>query len=211
MADKDILEFVQSSKNINGADSNDKNRMNNAAHVPTSSEIRGILKTLGKRHPRALNGLWKTVQEEWSKICMTVQRKKFIFMKIRARAIAKNHGYQIKANYQKKLVVGKQQIFDDFFQHFWPYIGNNTANVVFQMVKRLWHPHRPMTLHSPTENSLAVLNHKILEANSQVQNVKLGGHQTCLSINRLWHELCDMLRRLVGTTAPGHHDCSIQE
>ncbi|GFX28269.1 uncharacterized protein TNCV_1125231 [Trichonephila clavipes] len=65
-----------------------------------------------------------------------------------------------------------------------------------------------MTLHSLTENSLAVLNHKILEANSQVENVKLGGHQTCLSINRLWHELCDMLRRLVGTTAPGHHDCS---
>ncbi|GFX42816.1 protein ELYS [Trichonephila clavipes] len=56
-----------------------------------------------------------------------------------------------------------------------------------------------MTLHSPTENSLAVLNHKILEANSQVQNVKLGGHLTCLSINRLWHKLCDMLRRLVGT------------
>ncbi|GFV59949.1 hypothetical protein TNCV_922271 [Trichonephila clavipes] len=28
-------------------------------------------------------------------------------------------------------------IFDDFFQHLWPYIGNNTANVVFQMVKRL--------------------------------------------------------------------------
>ncbi|GFV47777.1 uncharacterized protein TNCV_3383071 [Trichonephila clavipes] len=61
-----------------------------------------------------------------------------------------------------------------------------------------------MTLHSPTINSLAVLNHKILEANSQVQNVKLGGHQTCLSINRLWNELCDMLRRLVGTTVPGH-------
>ncbi|GFV61053.1 uncharacterized protein TNCV_485751 [Trichonephila clavipes] len=103
-------------------------------------------------------------------------------------------------------------IFDDFFQHLWPYIGNNTANVVFQNIKRLWLIRmRPMTLHSPTESSLAVLNHKILEANSQVQNVKLGGHQTCLSINRLWHELCDMLRRLVGTTAPGHHDCSIQE
>ncbi|GFT28460.1 uncharacterized protein TNCV_428751 [Trichonephila clavipes] len=68
-----------------------------------------------------------------------------------------------------------------------------------------------MTLHSPTENSLAVSNHKILEANSQDQNVKLGGHQTYLSINRLWHELCDMLRRLVGTTAPGHHDRSIHE
>ncbi|GFU68022.1 uncharacterized protein TNCV_2823651 [Trichonephila clavipes] len=73
------------------------------------------------------------------------------------------------------------------------------------------YPHRPMTLHSPTKNSLEVLNHNILEANSQVQNVKLGGHQICLSINRLWHDLCDMLRRLIGTTAPGHHDCSIQE
>ncbi|GFX57066.1 HMG box domain-containing protein [Trichonephila clavipes] len=29
-------------------------------------------------------------------------------------------------------------ILDDFFQHLWPYIGNNTANVVFQIVKRLW-------------------------------------------------------------------------
>ncbi|GFW90842.1 uncharacterized protein TNCV_2418361 [Trichonephila clavipes] len=109
------------------------------------------------------------------------------------------------------VVQSGRPIFDDFFQRLWPYIGNNTANVVFQMVKRLWHPYRPMTLHSPTENSLAVLNHKILEANSQVQNVTLGGHPTCLSINRLWHELCDILRRLLGTTAPGHHDCSIQE
>ncbi|GFV69079.1 uncharacterized protein TNCV_2929081 [Trichonephila clavipes] len=105
-------------------------------------------------------------------------------------------------------------IFDDFFfQHLWPYIGNNTANVVCLPNGQAFvaYPHRPMALHSPTKNSLAVLNHKILEANSQVQNVKLGGHPTCLSINRLWHELCDMLRRLVGTTAPGHHDCSIQE
>ncbi|GFU72910.1 uncharacterized protein TNCV_2395381 [Trichonephila clavipes] len=68
-----------------------------------------------------------------------------------------------------------------------------------------------MTLHCPTENSLAVLNHKILEANSQIQNVELSGHQTRISIKRLWHELCDMFRRLVGPTAPGHHDCSIQE
>ncbi|GFT64893.1 uncharacterized protein TNCV_3343011 [Trichonephila clavipes] len=103
-------------------------------------------------------------------------------------------------------------IFDDFSQHLWPYIGNNTANVCLPNGQAfVAYPHRPMTLHSPTENSLEVLNHKILEVNSQVQNVKLGGHQTCLSINRLWHELCDMLRRLVGTTAPGHHDCSIQE
>ncbi|GFV44040.1 uncharacterized protein TNCV_3571611 [Trichonephila clavipes] len=110
------------------------------------------------------------------------------------------------------VVQSGRPIFDDFFQHLWQYIGYNTANVVFQMIKRLC----PICidqflLHGPTENSLAVLNHTILEANLQVQNAKLGGHQTCLSINRLWHELCNMLRRLVGTTAPGHHDCSIQE
>ncbi|GFX17852.1 hypothetical protein TNCV_2293001 [Trichonephila clavipes] len=36
------------------------------------------------------------------------------------------------------VVQSGRPIFDDFFQQLWPYIGNNTANVVFQMVKRLW-------------------------------------------------------------------------
>ncbi|GFU28505.1 hypothetical protein TNCV_1410421 [Trichonephila clavipes] len=36
------------------------------------------------------------------------------------------------------VVQSGRLIFDDFFQRLWPYIGNNTANVVFQMVKRLW-------------------------------------------------------------------------
>ncbi|GFT04131.1 hypothetical protein TNCV_3346681 [Trichonephila clavipes] len=36
------------------------------------------------------------------------------------------------------VVQSGRPIFDDFFQHLWPYIGNNTANVVFQMVKRFW-------------------------------------------------------------------------
>ncbi|GFV68312.1 hypothetical protein TNCV_2203431 [Trichonephila clavipes] len=36
------------------------------------------------------------------------------------------------------VVQSGRPIFDDFFQHLCPYIGNNTANVVFQMVKRLW-------------------------------------------------------------------------
>ncbi|GFV32644.1 hypothetical protein TNCV_441361 [Trichonephila clavipes] len=40
-----------------------------------------------------------------------------------------------------------------------------------------------MTLNSPTEKCLAVLSNRILEANSQVQNVKLSGHQTGLLIN----------------------------
>ncbi|GFY23580.1 adhesion G protein-coupled receptor B2 [Trichonephila clavipes] len=36
------------------------------------------------------------------------------------------------------VVQSGRPIFDDIFQHLWPYIGNNTVNVVFQMVKRLW-------------------------------------------------------------------------
>ncbi|GFT91468.1 hypothetical protein TNCV_4286181 [Trichonephila clavipes] len=36
------------------------------------------------------------------------------------------------------VVQSGRPIFDDFFQHLWPSVGNNTANVVFQMVKRLW-------------------------------------------------------------------------
>ncbi|GFV71284.1 hypothetical protein TNCV_406651 [Trichonephila clavipes] len=36
------------------------------------------------------------------------------------------------------VVQSGRPIFDDFFHHLWPYIGNNTANVVFQMVKRMW-------------------------------------------------------------------------
>ncbi|GFV91951.1 hypothetical protein TNCV_2976221 [Trichonephila clavipes] len=36
------------------------------------------------------------------------------------------------------VVQSGRPIFDDFSQHLWPYIDNNTANVVFQMVKRLW-------------------------------------------------------------------------
>ncbi|GFU31824.1 adhesion G protein-coupled receptor B2 [Trichonephila clavipes] len=35
------------------------------------------------------------------------------------------------------VVQSGRPIFDDFFQHLWPYIGNKTANVVSQMVKRL--------------------------------------------------------------------------
>ncbi|GFV33428.1 hypothetical protein TNCV_139021 [Trichonephila clavipes] len=71
-------------------------------------------------------------------------------------------------------VVNLDVGFSMTFQHLWPYIGNNTANVVFQMVKRLLliRIDMSMTLHGPTENSLAVLNlYKIL-GQLQVQNVK---------------------------------------
>ncbi|GFV75597.1 transposable element Tcb2 transposase [Trichonephila clavipes] len=51
------------------------------------------------------------------------------------------------------VVKSGRPFFDDFFQHLWPYIGNNTANVVFQMVKHLWHESR---------FSLSSVSHRIL-------------------------------------------------
>ncbi|GFU89737.1 hypothetical protein TNCV_774361 [Trichonephila clavipes] len=63
------------------------------------------------------------------------------------------------------------------------------------MVKRFRaYPHRPMTLHSPTENSLAVLNHKILEANScQKREI---GRSPNVSFNK------SIVARAVGHVAP---------
>ncbi|GFW32350.1 hypothetical protein TNCV_675091 [Trichonephila clavipes] len=49
-----------------------------------------------------------------------------------------NPGSVSTATAGSDVVQSGRPIFDDFFQHLWPYIGNNTANVVFQMVKRLW-------------------------------------------------------------------------
>ncbi|GFT45899.1 uncharacterized protein TNCV_2250421 [Trichonephila clavipes] len=48
------------------------------------------------------------------------------------------HVFNLIATAGSDVVQSGRPIFDDFFQHLWPYIGNNTANVVFQMVKRLW-------------------------------------------------------------------------
>ncbi|GFW80836.1 hypothetical protein TNCV_3779161 [Trichonephila clavipes] len=47
-------------------------------------------------------------------------------------------GGQRTATAGSDVVQSGRPIFDEFFQHLWPYIGNNTANVVFQRVKRLW-------------------------------------------------------------------------
>ncbi|GFW32283.1 hypothetical protein TNCV_674421 [Trichonephila clavipes] len=46
MADKENLEFVEISQNIMDADSNDENEMSNVAPVPTSSEMRNIVKIM---------------------------------------------------------------------------------------------------------------------------------------------------------------------
>ncbi|GFW60698.1 uncharacterized protein TNCV_570441 [Trichonephila clavipes] len=46
--------------------------------------------------------------------------------------------FKMTATADSDVVQSGRPIFDDFFQNLWPYISNNTANVVFQMVKRLW-------------------------------------------------------------------------
>ncbi|GFW06966.1 uncharacterized protein TNCV_3691621 [Trichonephila clavipes] len=46
--------------------------------------------------------------------------------------------FKMTATAGSDVVQSGRPIFDDFFQHLWPYIDNNTTNVVFQMVKRLW-------------------------------------------------------------------------
>ncbi|GFY00451.1 hypothetical protein TNCV_1664901 [Trichonephila clavipes] len=48
------------------------------------------------------------------------------------------HCNHMTATAGSDVVQSGRPIFDYFFQHLWPYIGNNTANVVFQIVKRLW-------------------------------------------------------------------------
>ncbi|GFY01700.1 hypothetical protein TNCV_2608831 [Trichonephila clavipes] len=46
MTNRDILELDQSSKNIIDADFDDENEINYAAPVPTSSEMRNVMKSL---------------------------------------------------------------------------------------------------------------------------------------------------------------------
>ncbi|GFV73013.1 putative DD41D transposase [Trichonephila clavipes] len=64
MADKDILEFVQSSKNIFDADSDNENEMNNAAPVPTSSEMRN----------RAAEAQWLSCQVIYSQFGLAIHQ-----------------------------------------------------------------------------------------------------------------------------------------
>ncbi|GFT03859.1 hypothetical protein TNCV_1730491 [Trichonephila clavipes] len=74
-----------------------------------ATEERKFVVTLdeGKGYPRTLNELWKTVEEEWSKIGMAVQKRRLLLRKIQARAVVKNHGYRIEANRLQKYGIYK--------------------------------------------------------------------------------------------------------
>ncbi|GFX31839.1 transposable element Tcb2 transposase [Trichonephila clavipes] len=85
-----------------------------SADSPDLNPIEHVWDMLGRRiaarqpPPTCLPELWRALLDEWTSTAGS------------------------------DVVQSGRPIFDDFFQHLWPYIGNNTANVVFQMVKRLW-------------------------------------------------------------------------
>ncbi|GFV56041.1 hypothetical protein TNCV_2266271 [Trichonephila clavipes] len=64
MTGKDILEFVQSSKNIIDTDSDLENEMNNASPVPKSTEMRNIIKKAGRRAVLLAKGIVRSVPLE---------------------------------------------------------------------------------------------------------------------------------------------------
>ncbi|GFW63238.1 hypothetical protein TNCV_3476541 [Trichonephila clavipes] len=90
--------------------------------------------------------LFFIVTQNWANFSYTVECKEVSLKKTNERNAAEPDTYTSDTLFNKHMtatagsdvVQSGRPIFDDFFQHLWPYIGNNTANVVFQMVKRLW-------------------------------------------------------------------------
>ena len=57
----------------------------------------GCLKrALAQRHPTTLEGLWKTVKEEWDNLDITILRKSLLSWKVRCSAVGKSRGYPIE-------------------------------------------------------------------------------------------------------------------
>ncbi|GFX01328.1 transposable element Tcb2 transposase [Trichonephila clavipes] len=75
--------------------------------------------------PQTLQELERALLEEWDRIPQLVINSLIDSMPQRTAMAGSD------------VVQSRRPNFDDFFQHLWPYIGNNTANVVFQMVNRL--------------------------------------------------------------------------
>jgi IS1 family transposase len=59
-----------------------------------------------RRQATTLDGLWKVLNDEWSKIPVTLVGKVYESWKKRCRAVHKNHGYHIeKTNHNKKIRI----------------------------------------------------------------------------------------------------------
>ncbi|GFV07822.1 DDE-1 domain-containing protein [Trichonephila clavipes] len=82
LADKDFLEFVQSAKNIMDADSSNENEMNNAAPVPTSSEMRNIMKIMRSYLDMHSNGDMNNKMDDLEQCVENLMLKKTMQRKI---------------------------------------------------------------------------------------------------------------------------------
>ncbi|GFU56531.1 transposable element Tcb2 transposase [Trichonephila clavipes] len=89
--------------------------------------------------PTNKNILIRALTEEWDKLPQQLLDNVVQSMVRRVECCITLHGGHIPtATAGSDVVQSGRPIFDDFFQHLWLYIGNNTANVAFRMVKRLW-------------------------------------------------------------------------
>ncbi|GFT32604.1 hypothetical protein TNCV_3145521 [Trichonephila clavipes] len=79
MADKDILEFVQSSKNIIDADSDSENEMNKTAPVLMSSERRKIMKSMHSYLDAHSNGEMNNKMDDVEQFVPILMLKKIIW------------------------------------------------------------------------------------------------------------------------------------
>ncbi|GFX13767.1 hypothetical protein TNCV_1718751 [Trichonephila clavipes] len=87
----------------------------------------------------SLNELEARLQQIWSEMSQDIIQNMYVSMPHRITSCIRARGGSTRtATAGSDVVQSGRPIFDDFFQHLWPYIGNKTANVVFQMVKRLW-------------------------------------------------------------------------
>ncbi|GFV08151.1 hypothetical protein TNCV_4786961 [Trichonephila clavipes] len=87
----------------------------------------------------------KSGDEKWIMYKHVVRKKGYVYKGKTPPSTFKSGVHQRKvilgywtATAGSDVVQTGRPIFDYFFQHLWPYIGSNTANVAFQMVKCLW-------------------------------------------------------------------------
>ncbi|GFX96935.1 hypothetical protein TNCV_1996671 [Trichonephila clavipes] len=102
------------------------NAFSDLASFPSPTFIKLQLYTLANLHIKVFESIrWALAAD-------------FFILKQKIKTSRERPEFGSTATAGSYVVQSGRPIFDDFFQHLWPYIGNNTANVVFQMVKRLW-------------------------------------------------------------------------
>ncbi|GFV91406.1 hypothetical protein TNCV_899231 [Trichonephila clavipes] len=102
-----------------------------AAHLPGMSQTCSIGFMSGEQSVHSIRMIPSSKRKSSTKLARCGSQLSFIIMTSSPIAAT-------TATAGSDVVQSGRPIFDDLFQHLWLYIGNNTANVVFQMVKRLW-------------------------------------------------------------------------